>query len=164
MHTNSEQIKLTTIERVYERSFTRYEELRAECEEKGWWCEVIALEVGCRGFANRPTTKLSSKEIYLDLGWGLYKKTTEELSRHVGEFPYDMCELQKAKANKVANVGCVFRVGDNKQHRYLAGTTGCKLRLRVTFGWLRLLMELYWNRPEAALDPQFPAEDLCNEQ
>jgi hypothetical protein len=38
---------------AHERKLDRYEDLRAECLEKGWCCEVFAVEVGCRGFPGR---------------------------------------------------------------------------------------------------------------
>ena len=33
-----------------------YENLRMECEDKGWACQVMPIEVGCRGFIGRTTT------------------------------------------------------------------------------------------------------------
>ena len=38
---------------AHERKLERYEDLRAESVEKGWRCEVFAVEVGCRGFSGR---------------------------------------------------------------------------------------------------------------
>ena len=32
------------------RTRTRYEPVRANCENRGWSCSVIPVEVGCRGF------------------------------------------------------------------------------------------------------------------
>ena len=37
-------------EEAHERKKNRYETLRADCVEKGWICDVIPLEVGCRFF------------------------------------------------------------------------------------------------------------------
>ena len=33
-----------------------YEKLRMECEDKGWACQVMPIEVGCCGFIGRTTT------------------------------------------------------------------------------------------------------------
>lgn len=38
------------MEAAFERKKTRYETLRADCEERGWSCHVLPIEVGCRGF------------------------------------------------------------------------------------------------------------------
>ena len=43
-----------------ERKRTRYEPLRASCEDHGWACSVIAVEVGCRGFIARSTRSFVS--------------------------------------------------------------------------------------------------------
>jgi hypothetical protein len=43
------------MEEAFERKKLRYENLRAECEEKGWKCQVMPIEVGCRGFIGRTT-------------------------------------------------------------------------------------------------------------
>ena len=41
---------------AFERKKLRYENLRMECEDKGWACQVMPIEVGCRGFIGRTTT------------------------------------------------------------------------------------------------------------
>ena len=43
------------LEVAYERKKTKYEPLRAECEERGWDCRVLPVEVGCRGYIARST-------------------------------------------------------------------------------------------------------------
>lgn len=43
-----------------ERKRTRYEPLRASCEDRGWACSVIPVEVGCRGFIARSTRSFLS--------------------------------------------------------------------------------------------------------
>ena len=43
-----------------ERKRTRYEPLRASCEDRGWACSVILVEVGCRGFIARSTRSFLS--------------------------------------------------------------------------------------------------------
>ena len=48
------------IEEAYERKKARYEDLRAECEDNGWSCVLLPVEVGCRGFVGRSTTKFLS--------------------------------------------------------------------------------------------------------
>ena len=49
------------MEEAYERKLTRYETLRTDCEENGWKCSVLPIEVGCRGFIGRSTTSYLSK-------------------------------------------------------------------------------------------------------
>ena len=44
------------MEEAFERKKLRYENLRMECEDKGWACQVMPIEVGCRGFIGRTTT------------------------------------------------------------------------------------------------------------
>ena len=39
---------------------TRYESLRASCEDRGWSCSVIPIEVGCSGFIARSTRSFLS--------------------------------------------------------------------------------------------------------
>ena len=39
-----------SIGEAQQRKLNRYEELRAEIDERGWKVEVIPFEVGCRGF------------------------------------------------------------------------------------------------------------------
>ena len=48
------------IEEAYERKKAKYESLRAECEDRGWSSVVLPVEVGCRGFVGRSTTKFLS--------------------------------------------------------------------------------------------------------
>ena len=49
------------MEEAFERKKTRYETLRTECEDNGWTCQVLPIEVGCRGFIGRSTTSYLSK-------------------------------------------------------------------------------------------------------
>ena len=44
------------MEEAFERKKLRYENLRMECEDKGWACQVMPIQVGCRGFIGRTTT------------------------------------------------------------------------------------------------------------
>ena len=44
------------MEESFERKKLRYDNLRMECEDKGWACQVMPIEVGCRGFIGRTTT------------------------------------------------------------------------------------------------------------
>ena len=46
---------------AYERKKTKYETLRSECEEKGWSCHVLPIEVGCRGFVGHTTISFLTK-------------------------------------------------------------------------------------------------------
>ena len=46
------------MEYAYERKKTRYETLRSQCEERGWSCHVLPVEVGCRGFVARSMSSL----------------------------------------------------------------------------------------------------------
>lgn len=46
---------------AHERKKDRYECVRAECIEKGWMCNVMPIEVGCRGFLGHSTISLLSK-------------------------------------------------------------------------------------------------------
>ena len=39
------------MEDAFERKMAKYEELVAECQEKGWKCWCLPVEMGCRGFA-----------------------------------------------------------------------------------------------------------------
>ena len=48
------------VEEAYERKKARYEDLRAECEDNGWSCVVLPVEVGCRGFVGRSVFKFLS--------------------------------------------------------------------------------------------------------
>ena len=41
--------------KTYERKKEKYEPLRAECEDRGWECKVLPVEVGCRGYIARST-------------------------------------------------------------------------------------------------------------
>lgn len=42
---------------AHERKLKRYDELATQCNDRGWNCEVFAVEVGCRGFTGRSTTR-----------------------------------------------------------------------------------------------------------
>ena len=44
------------LETAYERKREKYEPLRAECEDRGWVCKVLPVEVGCRGYIARSIT------------------------------------------------------------------------------------------------------------
>ena len=44
------------MDEAFERKKLRYKNLRMECEDKGWACQVMPIEVGCRGFIGRTTT------------------------------------------------------------------------------------------------------------
>ena len=44
------------MEEDFERKKLRYENLRMECEDKGWACQVMPIKVGCRGFIGWTTT------------------------------------------------------------------------------------------------------------
>ena len=44
------------MEEAFERKKLRYENLRMECEDKGWACQEMPIEVGCLGFIGRTTT------------------------------------------------------------------------------------------------------------
>ena len=46
------------VDEAYERKHLRYAELAAEAQHRGWNAEVRPVEVGCRGFVARSTTKL----------------------------------------------------------------------------------------------------------
>ena len=37
------------MEWAYERKLCRYEEVREVCDDRGWICDVLPVEVGCRG-------------------------------------------------------------------------------------------------------------------
>ena len=42
----------TNMEVAHERKLSRYDDLVAQCEQKGWRCELFAVEVGARGFVS----------------------------------------------------------------------------------------------------------------
>ena len=46
------------IEEAYERKKLRYSNLAADAEDRGWNARVLPVEVGCRGFVARSTSKL----------------------------------------------------------------------------------------------------------
>ena len=46
------------VEEAYERKHLRYSELAASCEQRGWKTRVCPVEVGCRGFVGKSTTRL----------------------------------------------------------------------------------------------------------
>ncbi len=43
------------MQEAYERKKAKYDPLRADCEDKGWSCQVFPIEIGCRGFIGRST-------------------------------------------------------------------------------------------------------------
>ena len=43
---------------VFERKKLKYADIAAEAEQHGWRAQVLAVEVGCRGFVATSTTKL----------------------------------------------------------------------------------------------------------
>ena len=51
------------VDEAYERKHLRYADLAAEAQHRGWNAEVRPVEVGCRGFVARSTTRL-----FADLG------------------------------------------------------------------------------------------------
>ena len=46
------------MEWAHERKATKYSDLKVECEEGGWTCQVFPVEVGCRGFVGKSLIKL----------------------------------------------------------------------------------------------------------
>ena len=40
-----------------ERKLCRYEEVREVCDDRGWMCDVLPAEVGCRGFVEKSMLK-----------------------------------------------------------------------------------------------------------
>ena len=75
------------MEEAYERKMARYEPLRADCEDNGWHCAVVPVEVGCRGFIGRSTLKFLSS-LGLDnkskkLITSRLQRTTEYASRWI---------------------------------------------------------------------------------
>ena len=53
------------MEEAFERNKLRYENLRMECEYKGWACQVTPIEVGCRGLIGRAKTSCLTTGGYL---------------------------------------------------------------------------------------------------
>ena len=47
-----------SIEEAFERKKLRYADLAAEAEQRGWATKIRPVEVGCRGFVAKSTTKL----------------------------------------------------------------------------------------------------------
>ena len=45
------------MEWAYERKLCRYEEVREVCDDRGWMCDVLPVEVGCRGFVAKSLLK-----------------------------------------------------------------------------------------------------------
>ena len=70
------------MEEAFERKKERYENLRAECEEKGWSCRVLPIEVGCRGFVGYSTIAYLTK---LGLASRTRKTTTVQLQKAAEE-------------------------------------------------------------------------------
>ena len=64
------------MEEAYERKKTRYETLRTECEDNGWTCHVIPIEVGCLGFIGRSAMTYLTK---LGLTSRVRKRTIQRL-------------------------------------------------------------------------------------
>ena len=54
------------MEEAFERKELRNENLRMECEDKGWACQVMPIEVGCRGFIGRTTTSYLTRLVLTD--------------------------------------------------------------------------------------------------
>ena len=46
------------MEEAYVRKSLRYAELAADAEQRGWKAKVCPVDVGCRGFVGRSTTRL----------------------------------------------------------------------------------------------------------
>ena len=46
------------VEEAYERKSLKYAELAADAEQRGWKAKVCPVEVGCRGFVGKTTTRL----------------------------------------------------------------------------------------------------------
>ena len=64
------------LEEAFETKKLRYENLRMECEDKGWACQVMPIEVGCRGFIGRTTTSYLTR---LGLTNRARRKATQQL-------------------------------------------------------------------------------------
>ena len=45
------------MEWAYERRLCRYEEVREVCDDRGWMCDVLPVEVGCWGFVAKSMLK-----------------------------------------------------------------------------------------------------------
>ena len=46
------------VEEAYKRKSLKYAELAADAEQRGWKAGVCPVEVGCRGFVDKTTTRL----------------------------------------------------------------------------------------------------------
>ena len=68
------------MEEAFERKKFRYENLRMECEDKGWAYQVMPIEVGSRGFVGRTTTSYLTR---LGLTNRARWKTTQQLQTAV---------------------------------------------------------------------------------
>ena len=68
------------MEEAFERKKLWYENLRMECEDKGWACQVMAIEVGCRGFIGRTTTSYLTR---LGLANRARRRATQQLQTAV---------------------------------------------------------------------------------
>ena len=49
------------VEEAYERKSLKYADLAAQIKQNGWQVDVLPVEVGCRGFVAKSTTRLLSK-------------------------------------------------------------------------------------------------------
>ena len=49
------------VEEAYERKNLKYAELAAQIKQNGWQVDVLPVEVGCRGFVAKSTTRLLSR-------------------------------------------------------------------------------------------------------
>lgn len=46
---------------AHERKLSRYDDLVAQCQARGWNCELFAVEVGCRGFSAQSALKFLTR-------------------------------------------------------------------------------------------------------
>ena len=80
------------------RKMTKYDPLQMEIERKGWRCEVLPIEMGCRGYAS---TALIAYLCGIGLSASELKNTTKELEaaaeslkiRHSPDGPYSCCRV-----------------------------------------------------------------------
>ena len=66
------------MEWAYERKAARYSDLKGQCEDKGWQCFVMPIEVGCRGFVGRSVLSFFKRV-------GLRPKATREVVKSLQE-------------------------------------------------------------------------------
>ena len=64
------------LEEAHERKKTKYDALRDDCERNGWSCNVLPVEMGCRGYTGR---SLSAYLRGIGLKGKKHKRTTREL-------------------------------------------------------------------------------------